>query len=132
MNKGPSRRVRQGKLSGISIAVILALLLPALADASNGWSGCQTITGVSYEPTNQTLILTLSPGIPGCSPFGITGAAQFVVGALGVTTDNLNGLLASSLSAYSVGRPVLIGYDNSSSGCYSTSISLGGYLPGQC
>jgi|SRR5579859_2693492 len=112
----------------IVAAFCAGLLASTVSQAAVVWSSCQSITAVTNEPVSSTILLTLSPGIAGCSAQGVTGAVGFVVGQAGLSATNMSSLLATSLSAVSLGRKVLIGYDNSSSNCYSSSISIGGYL----
>jgi len=96
------------------------------------WSSCQTVTGVSnYLAYADSVLITLSPGISGCSNVGVAGAVMFSVGANGVTSDNIGSFLASGYAAYVSGHQVMIYYDNSSASCPSMIISLGG-PSGQC
>jgi hypothetical protein len=105
---------------------------PTLAQSTEQWSSCQTITGVSnYLAFNGSVLLTLSPGISGCNPVGIAGAVLFTQGVDGVTSDNINSFLAGGYSAYLSGHQVAIYYDNSSVSCSGVIISLGG-AAGQC
>ena len=115
------------------VGIMCLALLPLESQAAMGWSTCQTITGVTnYIPYNSSVWLSLSPGIPGCAYGGVPGAAAFMIGMNGVDATNINGLLASFLTAMSVGRAVLIYYDNSSSTCYSQMIAVGGMTGDQC
>lgn len=104
---------------------------PVLSQAAVAWSSCQTVTGVTVQPVGSNILVSLSPGISGCSSQGITGAITFSAGQLGLATGDLSGLLASSMTALALGRQVLIAVDTSSSNCYATSVSVGGYN-GQC
>jgi hypothetical protein len=118
----------------VRMMIAACVLAPMASQAAVVWSACQTITAVTNEPASSagsSILLTLSPGVSGCSAQGVTGATEFFVGQDGVIADNMNGFLASSLAAFSVGKQVLVAYDNGSSNCYSTAISLGGYLA-QC
>jgi len=91
------------------------LVAPALAQSTEQWSSCQTVTGVSnYLAYANSVLLTLSPGIPGCAPVDIAGAVMFMVNVDGVTSDNIGSFLASGYSAYLSGHQVTIYYDNSS------------------
>jgi len=108
------------------------LSLPAMAQASQQWSSCQTVTGVSnYLAYANSVLITLSPGISGCSSVGVAGAVMFTAGVGGVTSDNIGSFLASGHAAYVSGHQVMIYYDNSSASCPSMIISLGG-PSGQC
>ena len=114
--------------------MMLASLLtaPALAQSSEQWSSCQTVTGVSnYLAYANSVLLTLSPGISGCSPVDVAGAVMFTVGVDGVTSDNIGSFLASGYTAYVSGHQVAIYYDSSSSSCAGVIFSLGG-PSGQC
>jgi hypothetical protein len=103
------------------------LVAPELAQSTEQWSSCQTVTGVSnYLAYANSVLLTLSPGIPGCAPVDIAGAVMFMVNVDGVTSDNIGSFLASGYSAYLSGHQVTIYYDNSSIGCPGVIISLGG------
>jgi hypothetical protein len=111
---------------------VALLSASAPAQSSVQWSSCQTVVGVSdYLAYSNGVLLTLSPGIPGCSPAGIAGAVFFVVGAEGVTSENISSFLASGYAAYTSGHQVAIYYDNSSTSCPGVIISLGG-AAGQC
>jgi hypothetical protein len=107
------------------------LSAPIFAQAAVAWSSCQTITGVTVQPVGSNILVSLSPGIGGCSSQGVAGAITFSAGQLGLAAGELSGLLASSLSALSLGRQVLIAVDASTPNCYATSVSVGGYS-GQC
>lgn len=118
----------------LDVRVVIGVLLSmasASQAAAGGWSDCEAVTAVTSEPVASTILITLTPGIAGCAPQGVTGAIEFVVGQDGLVADNLDSILASSLSALATGRRVQIGYDSSSANCYSTSLSIGGYL-GDC
>lgn len=116
-----------------SVMFVASLTVSTASQATLLWSPCQTIIGVVHEPigSNGNLLLTLSPGITGCSAAGITGSVEFMIGQDGVTLDYLGGFLASSLSANATGKTVQITYDNTSSNCYATAIAVGG-TNGQC
>jgi hypothetical protein len=114
-----------------SLMIACCFLTPAMAQAAGIWSSCQTITAITDEPNLSSVLVTLSPGITGCSPQGVTGAITFAAAQDGIVSSDLNGLLATSLSAFTLGKRVLIAYDNSTSNCYSHAVSIGGYA-GQC
>lgn len=104
----------------------------ASAQSSEQWSSCQTITGVSnYLAYANSVLITLSPGIPGCSPVDVNGAVMFMVGVDGVTSDNISSFLASGFAAYASGHQVMIYYDNTTTSCPGVIVSLGG-PSGQC
>src|SRR5712675_1371284 len=113
----------------ISKLLLLSLLtsaVPSLSFAA-AWSTCQTITAVSdYTTHSNSVYLVLSPGIPGCSS-DAAGAAILRVGQMGVTSDSIKSLMATSMIAYVAGKPVMIYYDNSSAACFASIISVGGY-----
>jgi hypothetical protein len=113
--------------------MLAAVLVGPIKTASAvGWSTCQTITGVSnYLAYANSVLLSFSPGISGCSPAAIPGAVSVSVGSEGVTTDNINSFLATSLVAYSASHQVMVYYDNSTINCMTAIISVGG-PGGQC
>ena len=114
------------------LMIAVCLLASTASHAANAWSGCQTIVGVSnYIAYSNQLVLALSPGISGCSGAGVTGGVGFIIGTDGVTSTNIDGLLASGLSAFLTGTQVMILYDNSVTSCAGEIISVGGYS-GQC
>jgi hypothetical protein len=117
----------------VAMTLVASLMVSTVSQAALSWSSCQTITGVVHEPIGSTgnVLLSLSPGISGCSAGGITGAPMFMIGYEGVAATDLGGFLADSLTAISSGRQVQITYDNSSSSCYSTAIAVGG-ISGNC
>jgi hypothetical protein len=112
---------------------MMLALLPLGSQAAMVWSSCQTVTGVvNYIPFNSSVWLSLSPGIPGCSYAGTPGAAAFMAGVNGVDLTNINGLLAGSLTALSIGKGVMILYDNTSSNCYGQTMAVGGLTGSPC
>lgn len=106
-------------------------LISAMATATEVWSDCQIITAVSNEPGLSSILLALSPGILGCAAQGVTGAVNFTAAQDGIASTDLSGLLATSLSAFALGKRVTVAYDNSSSNCYGNGIAIGGYFD-QC
>jgi hypothetical protein len=114
----------------IFLVSVLSFALPALSGAESIWSSCQTVTAVTnFTAHSNTVVLALSPGIASCNDG--TGKAVFQVGEMGVTADSLKGYLATALSAYLAGKRVMIYYENSTSSCFSSVLSVGGYA-GQC
>ena len=110
--------------------LITCLFLPVVSQAA--WSGCQKVTAVTnYLAYNSSVFLTLSPGISGCSFASVTGAIGFTIGQMNVTSGNINTLLASGMTALTLGRGVMIYYDSSTANCYSEMIAIGGY-DGSC
>jgi hypothetical protein len=107
----------------------------AQAQAALAWSSCQTVTAVSnYLAYSNSIYLTLSPGISGCT--GNSGssvsAVGFVVGQEGVTSTNINALLATSLAALTAGHQVMVYYDASTAPqCNSQIVAVGGFAA-QC
>lgn len=117
----------------VAMTFVASLMVSTVSQAALLWSSCQTITGVVHEPIGSTgnVLLSLSPGISGCSAGGITGAPMFMIGEDGVAATDLGGFLADGLTAISSGRQVQITYDNSSSNCYATAVAVGG-ISGNC
>jgi hypothetical protein len=114
------------------LMIAVCLMAPTLSRATNVWSGCETITGVSnYTAVNDSVILALSPGLSGCSPIGVTGAMGFEAGQNYVTSTTINSFLATALAAFVAGQQVMVYYDNSTSNCWGAIISVGGY-GGEC
>jgi len=72
---------------------LIATAVPVLTQATVPWSWCQTITGVTVQPVGSNILVSLSPGIGGCSSQGMTGAITFSAGQLGLATGDLSGLL---------------------------------------
>jgi hypothetical protein len=102
------------------------------AQASIQWSSCETIVGVNnYEAWNNSVVLALSPSLPGCAPLGVTGGVAFIAGTNGVSAANINSFLASSLASFAAGTKVMIYYDNTAPTCTGWIIANGGQL-GQC
>lgn len=116
-------------LTRMLIATIL--MMPLVSQAALVWSSCQTVTGVSNQLAydNGVFLAFSGSGISGCSD-GTPGGIAFLVGQEGVTSTNITTILATSLTAVSSGRQVMIYYDTSNS-CYSQIIAVGGYA-GQC
>ncbi|MGC2031358.1 MAG: hypothetical protein WA642_15165 [Steroidobacteraceae bacterium] len=111
----------------------VCLLSPVVSQSAVVWSTCQTITAVDNYLAQSTsqLILVLSPGVSGCSNASATGAVSFEIGQDGITSSNVNYILATTLSAFVAGKRVMIAYDNSTAQCYSQIIAIGGYAA-QC
>src|SRR5687768_11636885 len=87
--------------------VCAASCLPQLCLAD--WSSCQTITAVTnWTAHTPQISLTLSPGVPNCASQTSAGPITFRTGMMGVTDDSLKGYLATALSAYLAGKPVMI------------------------
>jgi hypothetical protein len=115
-----------------TLLIVTCLLGPAMSQAAEAWSSCQTITAVvNYMAYNNAVALALTPGIAGCNGEGPTGGITFLVGIDGVTSTNINGFLATSLGAYVAGKQVMIYYDTSVTGCAGVVIAVGGDA-GQC
>jgi hypothetical protein len=104
------------------------LLIPVVSNAALVWSGCLTITSVSNELAydNGVFLAFSGGGISGCGA-GTAGGVVFLVGQEGVTSSNINSILATALAAQVSGKGVMILYDNSSGACNSQIISIGGY-----
>jgi hypothetical protein len=112
--------------------IAVSLLAPVVSQATVVWSACQTVAAVAdYLAYNNSVNLALSPGISGCVSNGVTGAVSFSVGQNGVSSTNVNSLLATGLAAFTAGKQVMILYDNATSNCYSAIVAVGGYS-GQC
>jgi hypothetical protein len=118
-----------------TITMILACLTASIgAQATQQWSSCETIVGVTNMLAyNNTVDLALSPQISGCNSDQVSGSIMFTVGQDGVTSTNINTLLASVLAAFSSGQRVMFyyDYDSSTSNCYGVIVSNGGN-GGQC
>lgn len=117
---------------GALCVMALSSLLPLTSQATNSWSGCLTVTAVTSEANQSQVLVTLAgSGIPGCNAGNVAGAVYFTVGSNGISTsDMLDQVLATGLSALGIGRQVQIFYDNGSANCYSNSIAVGGFTGG--
>jgi hypothetical protein len=112
------------------LIIVLIFVAPIASQAAQQWSSCQTVTGVSnYIAFGSQVIVALSPGLPCTVGNGIVGATAFTIGTFGVTSNNINTFLASSLSAYATGQKVMVYYDDAA--CGGLIISNGGFA-GQC
>jgi hypothetical protein len=117
------------------VACACVPFVTAEAQAAVTWSSCQTVTAVSnYLAYNNSIYLTLSPGISGCT--GNSGssvsAVGFLVGQEGVASTNIQSLLATSLAAMAAGSQVMIFYDTSTAPqCYSQIVAVHGFAA-QC
>jgi hypothetical protein len=102
-------------------------MMPVASQAALVWStSCQTVISAgNYLPFNNSVVLVLSPGISGC---GVAGDSYsvFQVGTNGVSTDNINSILATGLAAATSGKQVAIYYDNSTSSCFGQIVAVGG------
>jgi hypothetical protein len=109
----------------LTLAIAFCFVMPGMAQATIVWSACQTITAVSDEPAlavGPSILLALSPGISGCSPQGVTGAINFTAAQGGIASADLSALLATSLTAFSLGKRVMVAYDNSTTITYDPTI----------
>jgi len=111
------------------LMIAFCVLSPIMSQATTVWSSCQTITAVDNYLAYSTpqVILVLSPGITGCTNASATGAVSFEIGQNGITSTNVNYVLATSLTAFAAGKSIMVTYDNSTSNCFSQIISIGGY-----
>lgn len=103
------------------------LLAPLVSQATaTTWSSCLTVKSVSNQIASATpAIYVYVSVLSGC---GVSGYpfVSFVVGTDGVTSANINSILASALSAAATGRGISVFYDSSTSSCYATSFDFGG------
>jgi hypothetical protein len=105
------------------IAFALCLTVPALSQATNNWSSCQTVAAIDNELADDTgLVVYLTPGISGCgtSPYS---NVLFVEGQQGVSSSNISAYLAVLLAAQISGQQVSIYYTST---CYGIELSIGG------
>jgi hypothetical protein len=97
--------------------------------AGSVWSPtCQTITSVTdYTSYNNSLYLNLSPGISGCGA-DTNGEAIIRIGIAGVTADSFKNLYATTMLSFSMGKQIMLYYDNSQApACFVSIVSIGGY-----
>jgi hypothetical protein len=112
------------------LMLALTLMAPIFSQATQQWSSCQTVTGVSnYVAFGNQVIVALSPGLPCTVPVGVPGGVAFVIGTNGITASNISTFLASALSAYATGQRVQLYYDDTA--CGGLIVSNGG-ITGQC
>jgi hypothetical protein len=119
------KRVRY--LTKMMIAV--CLIASMNAQATNTWSSCLTITGVtnlSATIYNSIDITFSGTGISGCTSVA-TGGINFIVGTDGVTAANINGFFSQALLAFATGTQVMILYDPTVTNCAGIAIANGGY-----
>jgi hypothetical protein len=109
------------------LTIILGILAPAASWAVT-WSSCQTITSVTdYTAYSNSFYLNLSPGIAGCIA-DTNGGVLYRIGVAGVTADSYKSLVASTMTAFIIGKQVMIYYDASQPpACFASIISIGGY-----
>lgn len=117
------------------VTLLISVLLPLVSQAAITWSACGTITSVSnYLANDNSVYVTLSgSAIPSsCAGIaGVPGSVAFAIGQEGISSTNVNALLATALSAQASGQQVMIAYDNSTSSCFGQDIAVGGYAA-QC
>jgi hypothetical protein len=108
--------------------IAICLLLSPLSQAATEWSSCETITAIANEmaDTNGILVYLSSSLGNGCGAYG-----YFIVNKEGVTSSNINTILATLLTAQASGRQVTIQY-NPTDSCYMSDISLGGITGDFC
>lgn len=114
-----------------SIATTIIVFTSVNCQATQQWTNCVNVIGISNYMVYNQFILALSPGIPGCTSTvnGVSGAITFQAGTNSVTSESMNALLASSLTAYTSGKSMQIYYDNAA-GCFGQLIANGGYAGG--
>jgi hypothetical protein len=116
-----------------SFVTAVCLMTTSVSQATDQWTACETVIAVNnYIPTSHSIIVALSPAVPGCQSAvnGVSGAVTFDAGFNGVLATDLSSLLASILTAYATGKQVMLYYDNAA-GCYGQLVANGGY-GGQC
>ena len=120
------------RLKRVAVALV-ALLASVGVQAAQQWSSCQTVVNVNnYLAYNNSVVVGLSPGIPGCAPSFIAGSVAFTVGVSGVTAANVGSFLSSALLAYASGTRVMVYYDDAAiPNCQGIIVASGGYS-GQC
>jgi hypothetical protein len=116
--------------------VLLAayLLIPSLGQAAIVQSSCQTVTGIENNVAGSpgNILVYLSPGISGCGTGGYSFSV-FSIGTNGITSTNINSILAAALTAYTTGHQISVEYDNSTASCYGQVIAVGaGLVAGNC
>ena len=115
------------------LVIAACLSIPLTSQATIVSSGCLTISGIENNIANgnDILVYFASPGIPGCGTGG-TSFSIFMIGTDGVTSTNINSILAIALSAYATGHQVSVQYDNSSASCFGEIIDVGATLVADC
>lgn len=113
-----------------TVSVAIVSMTPIASQAALQWTSasaggaCQTVIGLTNQLANaNSFSVTLSPGITGCTPS--TGTIAFTEGTDGVSSTNIQALLATALFALSTGQQVMLYYDTSS--CTGEIIAIGGY-----
>jgi hypothetical protein len=122
--------VRVPQFRHLLIASAFAFTIPAVSQATDAWTSssnggqCQSVIGITNDlADNNAIYITLSPGITACSLS--TGSVGFVVGANGVTSGNINSLLATAMFAMATGQQVMVYFNTT--GCTGQVIAVGGY-----
>ena len=111
------------------ISLVICLLVPVASQATNTWSStCQTVKAVSNQIANSVtpaIFVYISPGLTGCGT-GSYSYVSFQIGINGVTSTNINSILASALTAAATGKGITVYYDPSTSYCYAENLDYGG------
>jgi len=110
------------------VLVFLCVMIPALGEAATVWSSCQTVVAVQNQMADVNgIAVYFSPGISGCGT-GSYSLSQIIVGQQGVTSSNINSILATVLAAQLSGVRVAIQYDPSTASSYGSDVAIGGNI----
>ena len=92
------------------------LFTTAIAQASTVWY--QGPAQLVYPLNDGSFAIGVSTVLPVCSGSG-SGVYMFVTpGQNSVTLDGAKNMLATVLTAFALGRPISVAYDDSTSNCY--------------
>jgi len=104
----------RGTRSWVAIAL---LLLSALSPAQAATVWYQGPVQFVYPLNDGSFIIGI-PNVAVCTSSGSNSHLYVTPGANGVTLDGTKSMLATVLTAFSLGRTIEVAYDDSSSSCY--------------
>ena len=92
--------------------------------AANTWTGYKHITKIETGASGGFLITFDTSISSACSNSSSDDRLYIYANQNSVTADGLKALLATTLSAFNAGKEINVLYDNSSSRCYGTAITV--------
>jgi hypothetical protein len=99
----------------LSVVLLASMAgLPGICSAANDWTAELPIQGTISNPQGGFLLL-LPASNPACSSSG--NQFNVYVGVNSVTADGAKAALALAMTAYAMGKPVVVLFDSAIAGC---------------
>ncbi len=112
------RRIRtmMSSLLCTSFGIACLLLSAPSSQAATAW--VTAVPTTIYPMADGSFAIGFEAAAPACSNSGSTRYVYVAVGQNGVNADGIKNMLATALTAYSMGKSLSIAYDDSSYFCY--------------